>query len=137
MFRDTICNNIRFARPDATLGEVRRAAAEACIAEEIEALSDGYDTRLGERGVNLFGGQRQRIAIARLILANPTIVVLDEATAALDVVTEAAVQRALERLCRQRTTLVIAHRLSTVWKADRILLLHEGWPRNRDPTTTC
>ena len=126
MFRDTIRNNIRFARPDATLEDVRRAAAEACIAEEVEALPDGYDTRLGERGVNLSGGQRQRIAIARLILANPTIVVLDEATAALDVVTEAEVQRALDRLCRQRTTLVIAHRLSTVWKADRILLLHEG-----------
>ena len=100
--------------------------ADACVAGEIEALPDGYDTRLGERGVNLSGGQRQRIAIARLVLADPVIVVLDEATAALDVVTEALVQEALDRLCRGRTTLVIAHRLSTVWKADRILLVHGG-----------
>lgn len=126
MFRDTILNNIRFGRPDATLQDVHEAAAAACIADEIGAFPDGYTTRLGERGVNLSGGQRQRIAIARLILANPAIVILDEATAALDVMTEELVQRALERLCHGRTTLIIAHRLSTVWKADRILLIHNG-----------
>jgi len=126
MFRDTILNNIRFGCPGATPDEVRWAAGEAGIAAEIEALPQAYETRLGERGVNLSGGQRQRIAIARLLLADPAIVVLDEATSALDVVTEERVQRALERLCRGRTTLVIAHRLSTVARADRILVVHDG-----------
>ena len=126
LFADTIADNIRYGAPDASLEAVQRAAAAAQADEFIRALPDGYDTRLGERGMTLSGGQRQRIAIARALLKDAPILLLDEATSALDAESEAQVQRALERVMRGRTTLVIAHRLATVQKANRILVMDEG-----------
>ena len=108
------------------MAQVRAAAQSAQAAEFIDALPQGYDTRLGERGVQLSGGQRQRLAIARAILKNAPILLLDEATSALDAENERLVQRALEGVMRSRTTIVIAHRLATVQKADRILVLDRG-----------
>ncbi|MCB1884395.1 MAG: ATP-binding cassette domain-containing protein [Geminicoccaceae bacterium] len=118
--------NIRYGRPEASDQEVRDAAAAAAALPFIEALPQGFSTFLGEKGVRLSGGQRQRIAIARALLADPAILLLDEATSALDAENERAVQTALERLMRGRTSLVIAHRLATVLKADRIVVLEEG-----------
>ena len=118
--------NIRYGRPDATDAEVRAAAKAAAAHGFISALPQGYATHLGARGVTLSGGQRQRVAIARAILRDPPILLLDEATSALDAESEQAVQRALERLARGRTTLVIAHRLATVRRADRILVMEAG-----------
>jgi ATP-binding cassette subfamily B protein len=126
LFADTVAENIRYGTPGATLSEVRRAAAAAQADEFIRALPEGYDTKLGERGITLSGGQRQRIAIARAILRNAPILLLDEATSALDAESEGLVQRALEGVMKDRTTLVIAHRLATVQKADRIIVLDEG-----------
>ena len=126
LFAGTIADNIRYGSPDADLEAVRRAAVAAQADEFIRALPDGYQTRLGERGVSLSGGQRQRIAIARAILKDAPILLLDEATSALDAESEALVQRALERLMVGRTTLVIAHHLATVQKADRILVMDKG-----------
>jgi subfamily B ATP-binding cassette protein MsbA len=127
LFDDTFANNIAYGQPrgqgDA---EIREAARLANADEFILALPDGYATRIGEKGVRLSGGQRQRIAIARAILKNPPILILDEATSALDAESEALVQEALERLMRNRTTFVIAHRLSTVIQADRIVVLEGG-----------
>ncbi|CAH2599697.1 ATP-binding cassette domain-containing protein [Rhodovastum atsumiense] len=117
--------NIRYGRPDATDAEVR-AAARAAAADFLDDLPEGYDTHLGEKGVRLSGGQRQRIAIARAILRDPAILLLDEATSALDAASEQAVQQALARLSNGRTTLVIAHRLATVRRADRIVVLQDG-----------
>jgi ATP-binding cassette, subfamily B, bacterial len=117
--------NIRFGRPDATDAQVR-AAAHAASCEFLEALPNGYDTFLGEKGVRLSGGQRQRLAIARAILRDAPILLLDEATSALDAESEAAVQAALGRLSAGRTTLVIAHRLATVRRADRIVVMEAG-----------
>jgi ATP-binding cassette subfamily B protein len=118
--------NIRYGRPEASDGEVRQAAEAAAAAEFLDRLPDGFATFLGERGVRLSGGQRQRIAIARAILRNPAVLLLDEATSALDAESERDVQRALDRLMVGRTTLVIAHRLATVLKADRILVMDQG-----------
>jgi ATP-binding cassette subfamily B protein len=126
LFDDTVAENIRYGRLDATDAEVKAAAAAAQAAGFIEALPEGYATRLGERGLSLSGGQRQRIAIARAILRNAPILLLDEATSALDAESEVAVQQALERVMADRTTIVIAHRLATVQKADRILVMDEG-----------
>jgi ATP-binding cassette subfamily B protein len=126
LFADTVIENIRYGTPDATPSEVRRAATAAQADEFIRALPNGYDTQLGERGQSLSGGQRQRIAIARAILKDSPILLLDEATSALDAESEGAVQRALDDLMKGRTTLVIAHRLATVQKADRIFVMDEG-----------
>ena len=126
LFADTIVENIRYGAPDAGDDEVRAAAVAAQADAFIRALPKGYATKLGERGVTLSGGQRQRIAIARAILRDAPILLLDEATSALDAESEAAVQTALERVMQGRTTLVIAHRLATVQKADRIVVLDNG-----------
>jgi ATP-binding cassette subfamily B protein len=126
LFHASVRENLRFARPDATDAEIEEAAAAAQIHETIAALPDGYDTVVGERGFRFSGGERQRIAIARTILRNPPVLVLDEATSALDVQTERAVGEALERLAEGRTTIVIAHRLSTVRDAHQIAVLDGG-----------
>ena len=118
--------NLRFARPGATDEEVEEAARAAQIHGVIAALPEGYDTIVGERGFRFSGGEKQRIAIARTILRNPPVLVLDEATSALDVQTERAVEEALVRLAEGRTTIVIAHRLSTVRHADQIVVLDAG-----------
>jgi ATP-binding cassette subfamily B protein len=126
LFDDTIAENIRYGRPDAGDAEVERAARAAQADGFIRALADGYATRLGERGVTLSGGQRQRIALARAILRDAPILLLDEATSSLDAESELAVQEALQRLTASRTTLVIAHRLATVQRATRILVMDQG-----------
>ena len=126
LFHATVRENLRFARPDATDEEVEEAARAAQIHELIATLPEGYETVVGERGYRFSGGERQRIAIARTILRNPPILVLDEATSALDTQTERAVQEALERLAEGRTTIAIAHRLSTVRDADQIVVLDRG-----------
>jgi ATP-binding cassette subfamily B protein len=126
IFSSSAQDNIRYGRPDATDAEVRAAAQAAFADEFIRALPQGYDTFLGERGVRLSGGQRQRLAIARAILKNAPVLLLDEATSALDAESERMVQAALESAMRGRTTLVIAHRLATVQKADRIVVLDQG-----------
>jgi ATP-binding cassette subfamily B protein len=119
-------DNIRYGRPDASDEEVIAAAEAAAARDFIEQLPQGFSTFLGEKGVRLSGGQRQRIAIARAILRNPALLLLDEATSALDAESERLVQQALERLMTNRTSIVIAHRLATVLKADRIVVLEEG-----------
>lgn len=126
IFATSVIDNVRYARPDASLDEVRAACANAWAEEFVRALPQGYDTDLGERGVKLSGGQRQRIAIARAILADRPVLLLDEATSALDAESERMVQAALERLMEKRTTLVIAHRLATVQRADRIIVMDAG-----------
>ena len=126
IFTGTVRENIAYGRPGASHAEIEAASRAAYAHEFIVRLEDGYDTLLGERGVNLSGGQRQRISIARAILKDPRILILDEATSALDAESEAIVQRALEALMRSRTCFVIAHRLSTIRKADRIVVLDGG-----------
>jgi ATP-binding cassette, subfamily B, bacterial len=126
IFSTSARENIRYGRPEAGDAEVEAAARAALAHEFIGEMPEGYDTYLGERGVRLSGGQRQRIAIARAILKNPPLLLLDEATSALDAESEAQVQQALDRLMAERTTIVIAHRLATVLKADRIVVLEEG-----------
>ena len=126
LFHRTIRENIAYGKSDATEGEIRTAAAEANALEFIERLPGGFDTMVGERGVRLSGGQRQRVAIARAILVDAPILVLDEATSALDSESEALVQGALENLMRGRTSIVVAHRLSTVASLDRIVVLSHG-----------
>jgi len=126
IFSGSAWENIRYGQPDADDAEVRAAAEAAAATEFLDRLPDGFDTFLGEKGVRLSGGQRQRIAIARAILRNPPILLLDEATSALDAESERAVQQALARLAAGRTTLVIAHRLATVLKANRIVVMDEG-----------
>jgi ATP-binding cassette subfamily B protein len=126
IFGASAADNIRFGRPDATDDEVKAAAAAASADEFISRLPEGYDTYLGEKGTRLSGGQKQRIAIARAILKDPPVLLLDEATSALDAESERLVQEALDKLQEGRTTIVIAHRLSTVQKADRIVVLDEG-----------
>ena len=126
LFSATVRENLAFGRPEASDAEIREAARQAEAHDFIMALADGYDTPVGEKGVRLSGGQRQRLAIARAILRDPRLLLLDEATSALDAQSEAAVQEALENLMRDRTTIVIAHRLATVIRADRILLMDKG-----------
>lgn len=126
LFADSIFENIAYGSPDATLDDVQRAARAARADEFINDLPDGYMARVGERGITLSGGQRQRVALARAILKDAPVLLLDEATSALDAANEVAVQRALEQVMHNRTTLVIAHRLATVQKADRILVFDEG-----------
>ncbi|MGE5490935.1 MAG: ABC transporter transmembrane domain-containing protein [Actinomycetota bacterium] len=126
LFNDTVAYNIAYSRPGATLDEVIEAAKAAHVHDFIEGLPEKYDTQVGERGVKLSGGEKQRIAIARAILKNPPILVFDEATSALDTRAERAIQEELDRLAKDRTTLVIAHRLSTVVDADEILVLEHG-----------
>ena len=126
LFSGTIRENIAYARPDATDDEIQSAARAAHAIEFIDRLGEGWETLVGERGVKLSGGQRQRIAIARVFLKNPAIVILDEATSSLDSESERLVEDALEVLLRDRTTMIIAHRLSTVRRADRVIVLDEG-----------
>jgi subfamily B ATP-binding cassette protein MsbA len=126
LFSGTIEENIRYGRPSATSPEVRQAAADANALEFISGFPAGFATIVGERGVKLSGGQRQRIAIARALLKDPRILILDEATSSLDSHAESLVQEALARLMRGRTTVVIAHRLSTVRGADRVAVLEHG-----------
>lgn len=126
LFTSSVADNIRYGRPDASDAEVRAAAEAASALSFIDALPQGFATDLGARGLRLSGGQRQRIAIARALLCNPAVLLLDEATSALDAESELAVQQALDRLMHQRTTLVIAHRLATVQKADRIVVVDQG-----------
>jgi ATP-binding cassette, subfamily B, bacterial len=126
IFAGSVLDNIRYANPTASLEEVQQAAEMAAASEFIQALPQGYDTFLGERGVRLSGGQRQRISIARAILNNPPILLLDEATSALDAESESQVQKALDNAAHNRTTLVIAHRLATVQAADRIIVMEAG-----------
>ncbi|MEL6316186.1 MAG: ABC transporter ATP-binding protein/permease, partial [Pseudomonadota bacterium] len=126
LFNDTVGYNIAYGAPGAGREEVRRAAEAAQVARFIEALPDGYDTLVGERGLKLSGGEKQRVAIARTLLKNPAILILDEATSALDSRTEQAIQESLGRLAENRTVIAIAHRLSTIAEADEILLLDKG-----------
>ncbi len=126
LFSGSVWENIRYGRLDATDEEVVEAAKAANADEFIRQLPEGYDTKLGERGVNISGGQRQRLAIARAILKDPQILILDEATSALDTESEKVVQAALDRLMVGRTSFVIAHRLSTILGADRILVIDHG-----------
>ena len=126
LFADSILNNIRCGKPDATEEEVVLAAKLAEIYDDIAAMPDGFDTYVGERGTLLSGGQKQRISIARIFLKNPPVLILDEATSALDSVTEAKLQQTFEKLSQGRTTIIIAHRLSTVRNADRIAVIENG-----------
>ena len=126
IFGATARENIRYGRPDASDAEIEAAARAAAADDFISALPDGYDTFLGERGTRLSGGQRQRLAIARAILKAPSILLLDEATSSLDAESERLVQEALVQLMQNRTTIVIAHRLATVLKADRIVVIDRG-----------
>jgi len=126
LFNDTILYNIHYGRPEATPEEVIAAAKAAHIHEFIESLPEKYESRVGERGLKLSGGEKQRVAIARAVLKNPSILIFDEATSALDSETEQGIQAELDRIARGRTTLVIAHRLSTVMDADQILVLDQG-----------
>ena len=126
LFHASVRDNLRFAKPDATDEELVTAAEAARIHELIASLPEGYDTVVGERGYRFSGGEKQRIAIARTILRNPPILVLDEATSALDTETERQVQEALDRLAEGRTTIAIAHRITTIADADQILVLDHG-----------
>src|SRR5579862_1255023 len=126
LFHDTVASNLRYGKPDATDVELEAASRAANIADFIASLPDGYETVVGERGHKLSGGERQRLAIARVLLKDPRILILDEATSSLDSENEAAIQRALETVMRGRTSLVIAHRLSTVLSADVIFVVDEG-----------
>jgi ATP-binding cassette subfamily B protein len=126
IFGTTILENIRYGMPEASEAAVRAAAERAAADSFIRALPDGYETQIGERGITLSGGQRQRLAIARAILQPTPILLLDEATSALDAENETLVQGALEKLMAERTTLVIAHRLATVLKAHRIVVIDQG-----------
>ena len=126
LFHRSIADNIAYSRPDASLKDIIRAAKLANAHEFIKDLPDGYDTLVGERGVKLSGGQRQRVAIARAILKDAPILVLDEATSALDSESEALIQDALVKLMKGRTSIVVAHRLSTIASLDRIIVLEDG-----------
>jgi ATP-binding cassette subfamily B protein/subfamily B ATP-binding cassette protein MsbA len=126
IFNQPIFENIRYGKPEATETEVMEAAKDAQAHEFITALPQGYDTVVGERGYRLSGGQRQRIALARAILKQPEVLILDEATSALDSYSERLVQQALAMFQQDRTVLVVAHRLSTITGADRILVLEQG-----------
>ena len=126
LFGGTIRENIAYGKPDATLEEIESAAEKAYAHDFIKGFPEGYETLVGERGIKLSGGQRQRIAIARAILKDPVILILDEATSSLDSASESLVQNALENLMKNRTSFVIAHRLSTIRNADQIIVLDKG-----------
>ena len=126
LFHATIRENLRYAKPEATEEEIRAAATGANLHDTIERFPDGYDTVVGERGYRLSGGEKQRIAIARVLLKNPPVVILDEATSALDSVSERVVQSALDAASAGRTTIAIAHRLSTIVDSDEILVVDAG-----------
>ena len=126
MFKDTVFNNIAYGTPNAHVEQVIYAADVANAHGFISRLPDSYDTFLGERGIGLSGGEKQRLSIARAVMKNPSILIFDEATAAVDSETEELIQQAIERLIRGRTTLMIAHRLSTLRKANRILVVDKG-----------
>src|SRR5207249_2872866 len=126
LFDGSIADNIKYGKPDATIDDIKRVSRIAHCDEFIEGFEQGYDTIVGERGVRLSGGQRQRVAIARAILADPKILILDEATSSLDSESEAMIQDGLKALRAGRTTFVIAHRLSTIRSADQILVLEHG-----------
>ncbi|MGH2444888.1 MAG: ABC transporter ATP-binding protein, partial [Candidatus Limnocylindria bacterium] len=126
LFNDTLLANLRYARSDATMEEIEEATRAAAIHERIAELPDGYDTMVGERGYKLSGGEKQRVAIARVLLKDPRVLILDEATSALDTVSERLIQAALQRLMEGRTTIAIAHRLSTILRADQILVMSRG-----------
>ncbi|HEV2746690.1 MAG TPA: ATP-binding cassette domain-containing protein, partial [Allosphingosinicella sp.] len=126
LFNDTLYAHIAFADPHATPAQVQAAAEAAELAGFIAALPDGFETKVGERGLKLSGGERQRVGIARALLANPRLLILDEATSALDSRTEAAIQETLRSVAARRTSIVIAHRLSTVVDADQIVVLDQG-----------
>ncbi len=126
LFHASVADNLRFAKPDATEEEIVEAARAAQIHDHIASLPEGYDTLVGERGYRFSGGEKQRLAIARTILRDPPVLILDEATSALDTRTEHAVQRAIDHLSAGRTTITIAHRLSTVRDADQIVVLDAG-----------
>ena len=126
IFADTVLENIRYGRPDATYEEVVEAAKRAEIYDDIMDMPDGFDTYVGERGTKLSGGQKQRISIARIFLKNPKLLILDEATSALDTITEEYIQRSFDKLAEGRTTVIIAHRLTTVQDADRIIVVEGG-----------
>ena len=126
LFSGTILQNIKYGKRDATFDEIKEAAKKANAHDFIENLEEGYNTEIGERGVKLSGGQKQRIAIARAILENPQILILDEATSALDNESEKLVQDALEKLMGNKTTFVIAHRLTTIENSDKIVVLQQG-----------
>jgi ATP-binding cassette subfamily B protein len=126
LFHRSVYENIAYGRPTATEEEVHAAAREARCMEFVEAMPEGFDTIVGDRGVKLSGGQRQRVAIARAILKDAPILLLDEATSALDSASEQAIQQALDRLMRNRTVIAIAHRLSTLQNFDRIIVMHSG-----------
>jgi len=126
LFNDTIYYNIRYGRPDASREEVIAAAQAAHIHDFIESLPEGYEAKVGERGLKLSGGEKQRVAIARAILKSPRILIFDEATSALDSKSEKSIQAELNRIARGHTTLVVAHRLSTVMDADQILVMDRG-----------
>ena len=126
LFNGTILDNLKYAKPDATMEEIENACRTASIHDLIASLPDGYNTEVGNRGLKLSGGEKQRISIARVILKNPDILILDEATSALDSISENAIQDALEVMMKDRTSLVIAHRLSTIMKADKILVVKDG-----------
>lgn len=137
IFNSTVRDNIAYGRPDATDGEIIEAARKANIHDFIMSLDDGYDTIVGERGVRFSGGQKQRISIARVFLKNPPILILDEATSSLDNESERLIQQALDMLSKDRTTLVIAHRLSTVKHADEIIVLTEDGLAERGDHQSC
>lgn len=126
LFNDTIRQNILYGRPEATQSELEHAAQSAQLLEFIEALPDGWETRVGERGLKLSGGEKQRVGLARVILKNPEVLLLDEATSALDSQTETLVQRAIHEASKGRTTVTVAHRLSTIMHADQIIVLSDG-----------
>ena len=126
LFNSSIEYNIRYARPEATIEDVKNAASMAEIHDQIMTFPEGFDTVVGERGLKLSGGEKQRVAIARTILKNPMVVLLDEATSALDSATEKNIQSALNQVCIGKTTVIIAHRLSTITHADQILVLNDG-----------
>ena len=134
LFAASIMENIRYGRPDATTDEVIQAAKQAEIYDDIMAMPQGFETYVGERGSMLSGGQKQRISIARIFLKNPPVLILDEATSALDSVTESKIQHAFDELAKGRTTLIIAHRLSTVRAAHRILVVRDGASASRAAT---
>jgi ATP-binding cassette, subfamily B, bacterial len=126
LFHASVRENLAYAKPDATDRELQAASRLAAIHDRIRELPDGYDTVVGERGYKLSGGEKQRIALARVLLKDPRILILDEATSALDTVSERLIQRAIERTMQGRTTLAIAHRLSTILRADLILVYERG-----------